>query len=459
MKRQRTSDLSVTDLDGSKISYQHVLGFLRQNTLKCQELVTLAEEIDRLYAIQANTVVQDFPVDLLLQIFSQVRWTYYRKHHEFKFWLGYRTVSKSWQVAVTKLDFSGWFTKAHIFQTLGFRPEGILSILKFTKLHCSHEEIRILKEYQKLTNLKCLGLNLARGKADQEDTLSQLTQLIKLGVDGASISERGLLPLTNLQGLTLRSSPIENISTLTNLRSLKIWGTTKLTQEATKDLTKLTRLTSGDPNFFRSGRGFCVYSEGKIYDGEWLDGRHHGKGFCRYENKDEYNGDWIRGEWHGQGVLRFWARNTRSLDVSWYTGDWIEDTQTGKGTRYYSNGDSYEGSWYDGDKIGYGVYRFKDGGVYEGEWGGNEITGQGKCVYPNGDVYEGGWVKGSRHGYGVYFVAKSGEKIEGNWEENRFLLEDDDVAENRIQPDGECWDSLIWANSDSAQNSDTDESD
>lgn len=51
-----------------------------------------------------------------------------------------------------------------------------------------------------------------------------------------------------------------------------------------------------------------------------------------------------------------------------YTGDWVNEKKTGKGTMFYANGDRYDGLWLD-----------------------DKPHDEGRMIYSNGDVYEGKW--------------------------------------------------------------------
>jgi len=61
-----------------------------------------------------------------------------------------------------------------------------------------------------------------------------------------------------------------------------------------------------------------------------------------------------------------------------YTGEWVNDKKSGRGTMYFKNEDRYDGYWL------------------------NDLPhGEGRMIYHNGDIYEGQWSLGKKSGYGV----------------------------------------------------------
>ena len=41
------------------------------------------------------------------------------------------------------------------------------------------------------------------------------------------------------------------------------------------------------------GKGKYIYSDGSIYDGQWIDSKMHGKGIYIYPNQDRYEGEFV----------------------------------------------------------------------------------------------------------------------------------------------------------------------
>lgn len=94
----------------------------------------------------------------------------------------------------------------------------------------------------------------------------------------------------------------------------------------------------------KNGYGVMKYSNGKIYEGEYKEGKKHGKGKMKYPNGDVYDGNYING------------------------------VKSGKGTYSFNNGDKYIGNFVKDKKEGMGEYFFADGRYYKGEFRNNQIV-------------------------------------------------------------------------------------
>ena len=71
----------------------------------------------------------------------------------------------------------------------------------------------------------------------------------------------------------------------------------------------------------------------------------------------------------------------------------------------------YEGDWIDGIRQGKGCYTSKSSGnKYDGEYNNDKKEGSGKYIWSNGDWYDGAWSGGLRHGQGVYVWKEKNEK-------------------------------------------------
>ena len=136
------------------------------------------------------------------------------------------------------------------------------------------------------------------------------------------------------------------------------------------------------------GKGKKVWSNGKVYIGDFKNGLRDGSGISEL-NGYKYNGEWKEDLLHGQGKFIF------------------------------KSGDVYEGELKDGKYNGQGKYISKDGDVYEGEWKDGEINGQGKKTYNNKEVYEGAWKDGEQHGLGKYIYRNGKTHYEGQWKNGK----------------------------------------
>lgn len=73
-----------------------------------------------------------------------------------------------------------------------------------------------------------------------------------------------------------------------------------------------------------------MWSDGRKYVGEWVNGTYHGRGVYTHRDKSTYDGEWKDNLRHGKGIFR-WA-----------------------------DGDEYEGQWVSGRRVGPGILRYKD---------------------------------------------------------------------------------------------------
>ena len=141
------------------------------------------------------------------------------------------------------------------------------------------------------------------------------------------------------------------------------------------------------------GKGKKVWSNGKVYIGDFKNGLRDGSGISEL-NGYKYNGEWKEDLLHGQGKFIF-----KSGDV--YEGEFKDGKYNGQGKYISKDGDVYEGEWKDGEKHGQGKKTYNDKVVYEGAWKDGERHGLGKFIYRNGKThYEGQWKNGKKHGQG-----------------------------------------------------------
>jgi hypothetical protein len=76
------------------------------------------------------------------------------------------------------------------------------------------------------------------------------------------------------------------------------------------------------------------------------------------------------GQWEGVGTYRF-------SDGTVYEGQFVANRHHGRGTITYSSGSSYEGQWRAGQKHGTGTYRWADGRVEVGFYHNDSSVGEG----------------------------------------------------------------------------------
>ncbi len=139
--------------------------------------------------------------------------------------------------------------------------------------------------------------------------------------------------------------------------------------------------------------------------------RFHGQGVYTYTNGSVYEGQWVDGRKQGQG------KQTQP-DGSVYVGEWRDNLQNGKGRMRWANGDSYEGQWSDGHMHGQGVFLSANGERYEGHFVVDEREGAGTLTRRNGERYVGQWKESGRDGQGTLNKPGVGV-IVGRWSDDK----------------------------------------
>jgi hypothetical protein len=167
----------------------------------------------------------------------------------------------------------------------------------------------------------------------------------------------------------------------------------------------------------RHGKGKCVFLcgrfAGKVYEGEWKEGKMEGVGKMWDNNGNVYEGEWENGKRRGKGVMRDCCGNV-------YQGDWRRDERHGDGAAQFGDGDTYVGGWRNNRKHGRGVYRWSDGSMYEGEYVDDLREGKGVCRFSSGLCYKGMLKEGMRHGNGVLKDSSGNVLEKGKWENDEF---------------------------------------
>lgn len=107
------------------------------------------------------------------------------------------------------------------------------------------------------------------------------------------------------------------------------------------------------------GYGKYIYSNGYVYEGNFVKGLRVGLGKLATPVGDSYDGMWENDQFNGQGTYK-WA------DGSKYTGEWKNGVQDGYGIFFYPNGDKYTGYFKNNKFQGAGKYTWVDGTMQEG---------------------------------------------------------------------------------------------
>ena len=144
-----------------------------------------------------------------------------------------------------------------------------------------------------------------------------------------------------------------------------------------------------------TGYATATYTNGEIYEGDFVDGIREGNGTYRYLNGNVYSGKWRENRKHGMGKMTYNEKGE-------YNGFWENGRRHGEGIFKYPNGDSYSGWWRFGVKEGAGTYYFAETGMkMVGDWQEGTIV-HGKWVYPNGMYYEGNFQDNKPNGEGEW---------------------------------------------------------
>jgi len=109
----------------------------------------------------------------------------------------------------------------------------------------------------------------------------------------------------------------------------------------------------------RNGRGRQEFPDGRVYDGEWKDGKFHGYGKMIWPDGFVYQGEWKDNMRHGRGEMTHFPSGYQ------YVGSWQNDKRHGRGDEINNgkHGRNYFGEWKEGKRHGQGVsYN------YEGTW-------------------------------------------------------------------------------------------
>ncbi|PNY04144.1 phosphatidylinositol-4-phosphate 5-kinase [Trifolium pratense] len=156
------------------------------------------------------------------------------------------------------------------------------------------------------------------------------------------------------------------------------------------------------------GKGTHTWKDGRIYIGDWEKNKMNGRGIMKWANGDVFDGCWSNGLRHGNG--KFMWSNGRI-----YEGDWVDGKMTGKGMIISSSsGNKYEGEFFGNFRHGNGTQTWTDGSIYIGNWTEDKMDGKGSMKWANGAAYDGCWSNGHRHGFGVCRFANGGIYV-GTW--------------------------------------------
>jgi uncharacterized protein (TIGR02145 family) len=176
----------------------------------------------------------------------------------------------------------------------------------------------------------------------------------------------------------------------------------------------------------KNGKGRIEYSNGEIYDGDWVNDTIQGKGMMIYANKDTYTGEFKNGMRDGKGIYNFQKDismfhlpkyNNGNFNI--YEGVFKENKFSGEGKLITKDGFDLTGTWFDASFTGKGRLYFANGDYWIGDVDENKAMGKGEFFYSNGDVYKGDMKDRVKDGFGKMSF-KDGSSYEGNWKNNLY---------------------------------------
>ncbi|CAF1043614.1 unnamed protein product [Didymodactylos carnosus] len=143
-----------------------------------------------------------------------------------------------------------------------------------------------------------------------------------------------------------------------------------------------------------NGTGTMFYKDGELkddrYNGEWKCGKKDGHGiydFAVGKKERKYEGRFENDLFSGRGHMTY-------SNGCLYDGNWISGNRDGRGVYTWKDGDRYEGQFVGGKISGHGVKRDICGDIWTGEWEDGKKHGYGKYTYANGAVKMGKWNMG-----------------------------------------------------------------
>ena len=153
--------------------------------------------------------------------------------------------------------------------------------------------------------------------------------------------------------------------------------------------------------------------------GSWNNGKINEKGEIIFSDGRVFYGEWRDGEPNGTGKITI-----PYLDHDGFI--FVEDNEENNNSRTteitidYGLVDNYEGEWKDGKRHGFGRTTWRSDDYYEGEYKDGLMNGEGFLIGQEWGKYVGGWKNDKPHGLGT-FTFLDGEKWKGEFREGKFL--------------------------------------
>lgn len=129
--------------------------------------------------------------------------------------------------------------------------------------------------------------------------------------------------------------------------------------------------------------GEQVMSDGRLYTGEFRNGKRHGKGVVTYKDGFKYVGSFADDMYEGTGELY--------VPPGWvYSGEFVRGRFQGSGKLTVPDGKSYTGEFKADNFDGFGTLTFPDGKKYVGNFKNDQYEGEGTEYRADGTVIRSG---------------------------------------------------------------------
>ena len=159
-------------------------------------------------------------------------------------------------------------------------------------------------------------------------------------------------------------------------------------------------------------KGEIIFSDGRVYSGEWMDGEPNGTG--KITIPDLYYAGYMIIEDDQESNNK---NGTTEITIDYglvnnYRGEWKDGKRHGFGKTTWATEDYYEGEYKNDIKNGKGVLNGQNWGEYDGGWKNNKTHGEGTLTLLDGEKWIGEFKEGEISKITVY--DKDGKISKGN---------------------------------------------
>ena len=138
---------------------------------------------------------------------------------------------------------------------------------------------------------------------------------------------------------------------------------------------------------FASGKGRVTTSEGRKFDGSFVDGKRNGHWVLHYPGLIDAEGPYVDGKQHGRWIER-WGDESVYPENIW-EGPYVDGERNGHWVvRHALLGILDEGPYVDGEKNGHWVRRLNDGVIWEGPYVDGEKNGRWVGLRPDRTTFD-----------------------------------------------------------------------